>query len=283
MKRILLAAMVAAALPVAANASVYRPVYGNPNSVQHQILQAGMDIQDFEVEGADRFDVEGDADTVGGAVTHWEAMAIEGERYEARYQKAWRPFEGQRARALVDVPVNVLAFNGDNATSVSLSLGLEVPVTTNWSLTPRVVASKTWSPTSMGGDGDLYGASVTSRFRLAQVGRGDLVIGNMIAYTKASDAFSEGENWAFRNGIAYQFPIKTLVFGRQASARVSYTHTQLEGDPVTYEQTHEVAANFGVRLREVEAKNKFEVLRIGILYTWIDDYDATTLTVGYRF
>lgn len=298
MKKILLAAVMAAALPLAAHASPYNPTAGNPNSIQYSLLQSGLDLDSFDVVGAgddsaaaaddddddgSRFDVDGDADTIGFAGTHWESGGFDGERYEARYQKAWRPMEGRRSRLVLDLPVSMVAVDGETATSAAVSLGVEMPVSANWTLTPRAFVAHTWAGGYFGGDGDLYGASLASRFRLAQVGRGDLVLGNLVGYTKSDDGMGETENWVFRNGAAYQFPLKGLVFGRQASARFSYTHTLLEGDPVSFEEINEISANLGVRLREANFRNRFELLRIGLLHTFADDFNATTLTVGYRF
>ena len=299
MKHILVAAAASAAvlaLPLAAHASSYLPTQGSPNSIQHQLLQTGLDIQEFDDFGGDvaadsadddededGFDLDGDSDTIGVTATHWDASGIEGQRYEGRYQKAWRAFEGNRSRILVDVPVNVLAVDGNYAKSAALSVGLEVPVTSRWTLTPRVSAAKSWAGTYFGGDGSLYGASLSSRFHVAQLGRGDLVLGGLVGFTKSDDANGELEHSALRGGAAYQFPLKSLVFGRQASARLSYTRTQIGGDPVAIETSNEIAANLGVRLRESSTRNKFELLRIGVLHTFADDFQATTLTVGYRF
>lgn len=291
MKRILLATAVAAALPMAAQASVYLPTQGNPNSIQHEVFQVSLDLQDFDsdvgeadaADGDGGFDISGDADTIGVAVTHWDSMGIDGERYEGRYQKAWRPMEGSRARLLIDVPVNVISVDGEAATSAAISVGLEIPITPRWTVTPRAAAAKSWADAYFGGDGTLYEASVSSKFQVAKLGRGDLVIGSMLGVTKSDDINGELDHWVYRGGVAYQFPLKTLVFGRQASARLSYTRTQLEGDPVTIDVTNEVAANLGVRMRESATRNKFELLRFGVLYTFADDYSATTLTLGYRF
>ena len=122
---------------------------------------------------------------------------------------------------------------------------------------------------------------MSSRYRFPQIGRGDLVLGNAVIYT--GESLNGTQNVAFRNGIAYQFPIKSLMFGRQTSIRFSYTNTYIAGDAVAFDLVHEFAVNFGVRLREQDIRNRFEALRIGLLYTHADNYDAGTVTLGYRF
>ncbi len=304
MKRLLLAVAAAMLLPMAAHAqsygnSFYHAEYGGPNSLQHQIDRSGLNLEDFDVEGPDRFTEAGDADTVGGAATYWNGGGNDGERFEGRYQKAWRPFEGSRTRLVVDVPVDVMTFNPGfgigQVQSVlgSVSVGAEIPVNPNWSLTPRF-AYGLQGGSDFFGNGEMVSASVTSRYRIPDVGRGEIIIGNMVGYTETintgivSQPFfrfgGSSENWAFRDGIAYQFPLNYRMFGRQTSMRISYVNTHLTGDPVAEDDLNEVALSVGVRMRETELRNKFEALRLGVLYTFsTDGYNAGTLTLGYRF
>ena len=261
----------------------YSHVADGPNSIQFQSYRAALDLASIDVEGADRFSITGDADTVGGAGTYFDSTGVDGERVEGKYEKRWRPFEGQRTRALIDLPVQATVLNGsgDVAGGALLSGGLEIPVQPNWSISPRAAFGGAAGSDAFGDDGVTGTVSATSRYRFPQVGRGDLVLGNMIAYT--GDSALGRNNVVFRNGIAYQWPLKQMMFGRQVSVRASYVNTYIAGDAVGIDLYHEVALNFGVRLREQDIRNKFEALRFGILYTNASDYNAVTLTVGYRF
>jgi hypothetical protein len=298
MKRLIFAVVAALfLLPALAHAQApYEPIYGSTNSAQFRFFSTALDMASVQAEGADRFTEQGDADVIGGAFTHWEAPLQAGNRYEVHYQKAWRPFEGQRTRALVDAPVDVITFKGDAETTAVLSGGLETPVNDNWSLTGRAAYGAAWVPNSLGVDGGIALASLGSRYRFPQIGRGDLVLGNMISYshtvngflTRKDPFYGATQNWTYRNGLAYQFPIKTMVMGRQASARFSYTYTYVAGDQVAQRGYNEIAMNFGVRNRESTAKNKFDLLRFGFLFNWGQNIGGQpikegTLTVGYRF
>lgn len=283
MKRILLAAAALLAAPVLAHAAPYLPIEGSPNSIQTQILRGALNLDDVDVEGAARFSPEGDADVIGGAFTYWDGGPLDGERYEARYQKAWRPFEGQRSRALVDVPINAITNEGHTEWTGALSAGLEMAVSDNWSITPRVAVGVAEDDSWFGGGGEVYIATLGSRYRFPQVGRGDLVMGNLIGVSHSDDDYGGTDDIIFRNGLAYQFPLKTQLFGRSASARFSVTHTALEGDPTFIDSYFEFAASLGVRNREANLRNRFELLRIGVIYTRADDYDSGTVTFGYRF
>jgi hypothetical protein len=314
MKKIIPAIAAIALLPGAAWAQTqgggYYPTYGSPNSIQFQAVKTALDLEDIQPEGTDRMGPEGDSDTVGGAVTYWGVPGQNGERYDAHYQHARRVFEGSRARLVIDVPINVLhagdvsyhfgalsgTIKGATAVLGTANVGLEVPVKPNWLITPRISYGVAAAGDYFGGNGELVTGSLTSRYQIKQVGRGDLVIGDSVAYTRSvklltqQNFFAPTVNWVFRNGLAYQLPLKARIFGRQSSLRASYVFTISTKDPAFYKKEHEVGVSIGVRTREAEQKNGFEQMRIGLLYTHSESafapysgYDSGTLTLGYRF
>lgn len=278
------------------------PRYGSPNSMQFQAVSTSLDLAslDPDADAAGGFEPEGDADTIGGAFTYFDAGKQDGERYEGRYQHASRLGEGTRARLLIDLPVAVLHAGQGGGTAVygTLNGGVELPVKPNWLITPRLAYSNLQAGKDYFYDGELATASVTSRYKIGQLGRGDLTIGNMLAYSHTVDTFlarqpgyAGADFFTLRNGLAYQLPLKNRMFGRQTSVRASYVFTYTTGEPgLAFRQIHEFGINIGVRTREAEQKNRFEQMRIGLLYTHGKNefsgqasYDAATLTLGYRF
>lgn len=262
----------------------YEGLNGGPNSAQFQAIRSSLDLAEIQDEGDARFDldVEGDADTIGYAGTYFDAPGVDGWKHEVRYARSFRPIEGSRTRAVITIPVQAVVVNDKTNLIGTLAAGMEHPVTSGWSLSPRVSISGSTGSDFFGGDGYVGTASLGSRYRFPQIGRGDLVLGNLIAFTAESE--NDTQNVVFRNGLAYQFPLQQRIFGRQSTMRASYVNTQIEGDPVGIDSYHEVAVNLGVRLREGEARNKFELLRFGFIYTRADsDYQSGTFTVGYRF
>lgn len=303
MKKIVIAAAVASLVPGTAFATPFYASIGSPNSLQHVAVTTALNLNDLDYdENLDTpgFDMEGDADTIGGALTYWGSDGVEGQRYELRYQKALRPFEGNRARVLIDPVLNVLHVNdGKTAVLGTLSTGVEIPVQPNWTITPRVAFGASDNDGSFGASSEVLTLSATSRYKIAQVGRGDLTIGNMVGWSTTTNigigkdpgVYFKEDVWAFRNGVAYQLPFKGRLFGgRQGSIRASYTWTKLTGDPQSYEDVHEAAVSVGIRTREAEQRSGSEQLRIGLIYTHGTnrfshdfDFDAVTLTIGYRF
>jgi hypothetical protein len=306
MKKLVLLIAAMALVPGLARAQAYYPTYGSPNSLQFQAVKSALDLDSIEPEGEARFGPEGDADTIGGALTYWGVSGQNGQRYEARYQHARRVFKGSRARLVIDAPfavshagTSVSAFGSEpGATAVlgTINVGLEVPVMPNWLITPRVAYGVALASDYFGGNGELASASLTSRYQIRHVGRGDVVIGNAVTYTHSDKlltrqpGFFPAVNWVFRNGLAYQLPLKSRMFGRQSSLRASYVFTVTTLNEVPYKHEHEVGLSMGVRTREAEQKNGFEQLRMGLLYTHSHEgfvphggYDSITATFGYRF
>ncbi|WP_420382303.1 hypothetical protein [Novosphingobium sp.] len=284
----------------------YNPTEGSPNSLQFQAVRDSLNMLDVEAEGEDRGEPDGDSDTIGGTLTRWGIQNQNGERYDLHYQHAQRVFEGSRARLIIDAPINILhpdtvhalgySFPGATAVSGTLNVGLELPAQPNWLITPRVSYGVALAGSYFGGNGELGTGSLTSRYQIRHVGRGEIIIGDMVAYTHSTKLLTSQKfyfpviNWVFRNGIAYQLPLKSRMFGRQTSLRASYVFTIATKDPLFFKKTHELGFSMGVRAREAEQKSRFEQLRVGILYTRASDqyvstdhYHAISLTLGYRF
>jgi hypothetical protein len=252
------------------------------NSLQYTSARAAMDLSTVDIEGPDRFSQD-DSDTIGGTAAYWKGSGSDGETLEGRYQHSWRPFEGQRTIARVNVWGSALNDNSVNKQAVTgtLSGGLEFQATPNWSITPRVSVGAAGGSDFFGGDGALGSLSVASRYRFPQVGRGDLVLGNLLSVT--DDTQSHSAAVISRNGLAYQFPIKQQMFGRQMSARLSYVNTYVDGSDIGLNDYHEFAINFGVRNREQTVRSPIDLLRFGVLWTHANDYDSGTFTLGFRF
>lgn len=292
------------------------PSYGGPNSMQTQIASVGLDLATIAPEGPALYTPEGDSDTVGIAATLGKAGLQQLERYDLHYQHARRIGEGTRARFLLDVPVSLLhadrftvssvlagvpasfSLGGHSAGWGTVSAGIELPVTRNFQITPRVNYSNLQTDAYFNHGGERLGSSVTARWRLPQVGRGDLVLGAMVGYVHSLKTFLSNQPfydsqdfWIWRGGIAYQLPLKSRMFGRQASMRASYVFTYNTGQPyMPYKKTHELALNLGIRTREAEQKTRYEQWRVGLIFTHTDNeftsaagYNAGTLTLGYRF
>lgn len=256
------------------------------------------------------FDASGDTSVLGGSATQWSVANEDGQRAELKYARGFQLSEGSRTRLTITVPMNYVrvgsakggiagAHGGLSAFSTGIAVGVSVPVSANWWLTPRVSYTMTQASDAIGGDGELVAATVSSNVRFAGFGRGELTMGNMVGYTQTvriglagqdkADYFKQQNFW-FRNGLAYQLPLKSRMFGRDTSVRASYTFTLGTKDQLSYRKIHEGAISFGLRMRETEQRTDADLLRVGLMYTHASndilkkaDYDSVSAFIGYRF
>ena len=91
------------------------------------------------------------------------------------------------------------------------------------------------------------------------------------------------KNVVFRNGLAYELPLKAQVLGRGASVRASYTFTAFTGDKLYADTFHEGTLSFGVRAREGEARNGYDLYRININGVKAKGYSSISAGLGFRF
>jgi hypothetical protein len=291
-------------LPITVNTST--PVQtscGSPASSNFTSVADALDLHFNFESGAD-------SDTVGLTGSYWQAGGDSGQRLDVQFQHGMHIAAGRRARVVIGVPLHLFrveaassapagGHGGMTSFTGGINVGVEVPVARDWWLTPRVAYGVTAASHELGGASEQAAVTLASNVRLRVGGRGELTVGNLVGYTKAirtgitgqSDADYFGqENLWLRNGVAYQLPLKHMVFGRQASLRGSYTFTQGLLDALAFTQTHEVAVSLGFRTREAVQRTADDLFRVGLLYTHARndvashaDYDAITLTVGFRF
>lgn len=272
------------------------PLAGNPNSVQGGLVRASLDMSssDSAIEQA----ANGGANTAGdpwimGA--NYSGGSSDGGRYDfmrvdGRISRSFRLSEGGRALLKFDMPISYSEVNGARAANAQFGVGVEFPlIAQRWSLEPRLGYGITASD-QLGSLGHMISTTVASRFVLGGLGRGKLVIGNMVGYTSTMSTGFTGyninpglKNWAFRNGVAYDLPLKFRGFGRNASARASYTLTNYAGDKLYYNQFHEMTLSLGIRGREESARNARDLIRLNLGLIKAGNYTSWSAGLGFRF
>lgn len=279
------------------------PLVGNPFSAQGQLTRAALDL-DSPSETLDETNNRNgqgrgrEPDTsgwmVGGRAGHLSAGSSEAQFVDGLFERGYRVREGSRMRFKVSVPVSYIDYGsnrgGDGGRTATLGLRttLEVPlIDGRWVIEPSASAAAFYSSNEVS-SGALYLVGLSSRYKLAPVGRGHIIIGNAITHSsslhiEAGDfATPKIQNTAFRNGVAYQVPYGRFM-GRQGTVRASYTYTHLIGDDVFVDQYHEVSLSYGVGSREASVKQIGETLRFGVNGAFGHDFTAVSLTAGYRF
>lgn len=272
------------------------PLAGNPSSLQSTLARSALDLTNGDslieesASGEGGANTSGDPWIVGGAFTTGSAGRFDISRLDGRIQRGFRVFEGNRALLKFELPFNYTRISGAKAYSAQLGVGLEMPlIDQRWSLEPRVSYGLVYSGDA-GAAGHILQGSVTSRYVISGVGRGRIVIGNMVGYSRTLDPPGTDaninpdlKNVVFRNGLAYDLPIKGLVGGRSTSVRASYGFTAFVGDDLRNNSFHEATLSFGLRGREESTRAMRDLIRLNLSTVQAKGYQTYTVGLGFRF
>lgn len=271
--------------------SAVDPLAGNPFSLMSNMARSALDLTDGDslVEQDDRVNSSGDPWIIGASYSGGSADRFNISRIDARIAKSWRIFEGNRARLKLDIPFNYTTVQGAAAYTGQLGVGLEFPLIERvWSVEPRVGYGVTFSE-DQGSAGHILQATVTSRVAVNGVGRGRIIIGNMAGYATTlstpgdTNLNPEFKKFVFRNGLAYDLPLKMRLANRGASIRGSYTLTNFSGERLYNNSFHEIAVSFGLRGREDSPRALRDVFRVNLTTIQAGGFTAYTAGIGFKF
>ncbi|MGJ3627489.1 hypothetical protein AB5I41_11930 [Sphingomonas sp. MMS24-JH45] len=124
------------------------PLAGDPASLQSALARSSLDLTAgdslIEEMGPDRMtgaNAAGDPWIIGATAGFGNAGRFDVTKIDARIARGFRVFEGGRARLKFDLPISYTRINGTPAYSAQLGLGLELPVSPNFSIEPRVAST----------------------------------------------------------------------------------------------------------------------------------------------
>lgn len=269
------------------------PLAGNPNSLQSTLARSALDLSSgdsaIEEAGVDGANSAGDPWIIGASVGFGSAGRFDLTRIDARIARGFRVFEGGRGRLKLDVPFNYTSINGAAVFGGQIGLGLEVPVTPNFSLEPRASYGVTGS-VDAGQVGHIAQGTVAARYVIYGLGRGRVVLGAMGGYSQTlGTPFTELDldpglkNGVFRGGIAYDTPLSMRIGGRLTGVRGSYSYTRYTGDKLFNNNFHEATLSFGLRTREEQVRGSRDLVRFNVGTIQADNFQQYTLGLGFRF
>lgn len=272
------------------------PIVGSPQSLQHQTVEQALDLSEPLIGGGlfPQTGVQSGVEDIpwglGGRIGIVDRSGTVGTQFDLRLSRMFRLHESSRALLIVDLPVSYFHASGNRLLRVSTSVAVRLPLARNWAVEPRIgygyVAGEQGRLS-----GQVASASVTSLLHLQDpMGRGAFTLGNMLGYTKVTALKMFGtsidartENLVLRNALAYELPIVRRTGARQMSVRGSYTLTSFQGDQLHAKTYHDVTVSMGVRARNLDVRNGFEMLRIGVNGVKARDYRAAHIVLGARF
>jgi hypothetical protein len=270
-------------LQAAVRETAIDPVAGNPDSLMSLMGEADFAQGTDALGGAAGsgapnllgFSVEGGRGTASGG---YDQNRVSGT-FSYRFN-----FEESNAAVLVDLPVNWVRSGKSDSLSGSLGLGVRLPVTDRWSITPAVRAGVAGS-IDLGAAAVVYSGSVTSDFRWDWNGW-HFGLGNMAGLYRATgvsvgdyDIDYDLTNVILRNGISVS---RDLTEG-PAPLRVTaaFTDSRYLGDDLYVKGFDEIAVSFSKATDN--GRFSFDRVELGAAYGFGDDYQRIMGKLKIRF
>jgi hypothetical protein len=270
-------------LQAAVRETAVDPVAGNPDS-----LMSLMGAADF-AKGTDSLGHAG-----GEGSPNLFSFSVDGGRGSAPggYQQdrlsgtfSYRMnFEGTDTAVLLDLPVNWVRTGGSDSVSGSLGIGVRVPLTNWWSVTPSVRAGVAGS-VDIGAAALVFSGSVTSDIRW-NWGGWYFGLGNMAGVYRATgvsagdyDIDYDLNNVLLRNGISVSHDLTEGPAPVRATA--AFTDSRYLGDDLFVKHFDEVSLSFSKGASA--GRFGFDRVELGVAYGFGDGYERIMGRLKIRF
>ncbi len=283
-----------------ARVSPVDPTAGNPNSLQSTLVKNAFDtgVSGTTVErvasGTTR---SARKNLIGLGVSGgtFKAGAYNGSNITLPLSYAIEFGEGSRPKQLqLNLPLTYIQVEGADVFTTSPGVALTLPVGDAWSVTPAVTYGITGS-VDVGSVGQMIGGTFTSRYefmsRTLAVEDMKVVLGNMIGYVStlkfSMDDFEYDPgivNTVYKNGLSIESPLKWRVFDEELLLQLAYAHTYFSGTKLFLNQYHEAALSVASGwVPDWISSDFISDLRLGVTYTFGEDYSSLTGNLGYSF
>jgi hypothetical protein len=265
------------------------PLVGSFGSLQSQMIDGGLNLADPVPATDPQLALDTSEWGAGLRVGRVETGDRSGVQVDGIVNKSWRIAGGNRTLVTLEVPFSYRDLSGQRQFRIHGALSLTLPLRKWWSLTPRVAYGYA-NAIDQQIKGQMLSATLTNAFFLDHIGRGSLTLATLVGYSRVMQMdyldlpiATRTSNYAFRNGLAYEYPLGERLFGRRASLRTSYAFTVYGGDDLYGRWMHEFTASLGVRRRGSDVRNRFETFRVGLIGRVARNANSEHLFVGVRF
>lgn len=269
------------------------PVAGNPASLMSTMVQSDFSLGS-PIGGGSRLsigtreDEDGRRGVLGLAARFNRFTADDRTIQSFTLPLSYSVPVGGGGRALLfDLPLTAADTDGAMSYATSLGIGLKVPVTDRWTLTPVARIGATGS-VDLGALAAIYSASLTSNYEFG-AGGWTFDLGNSVAYlsttpidTGDTDFNYDLQNTVIRNGLGARRAASFPILGQRGEWQLGVVNTQFLGDDLFVTSSTE----FSLSLATQKLRNAvlFEQLALGVTYIVTDtDYTGFSLNFGYRF
>ncbi|WP_069299212.1 hypothetical protein [Neptunicoccus sediminis] len=265
------------------------PVAGNPVSLMARMADAsfssGTDVGPSPLTGGSR--------ARGTASYNHLGISLQTGRYTGPGFSAnvtslplsfAMPLDDPRWAVKIHAPLSFSTINGQDYVSGSVGVGLRMPVTANWTLTPelRVGALR---DTSRGLTTRLANASLVSNYRMDLRNGYGLVFGSALTYSETLGSGNGGydlANTINKNGVELSGPMERSLYGLPTTWQFSLVHTKVGGSPTYIDEWTDVSLSLGT----IGSKNgvTWDSVRVGLTYTHANrGVRGLNINFGYEF
>ena len=262
------------------------PVAGNPGSLMSQM--GGADFNNgTDLGGGNSIQAMRSSQNsfgIGLRFGNYSTSDYDQQVYCLPLTYTYRFNSDPQKRILFDLPIVYSDVEGSRAYSTSLGMGFRLPVTREWGLTPGVRIGALGS-IDMGSAAIIYSASLTSNYNLRWKNY-IFTMGNMFAYY-TTESINAGDyeidydltNTMLKNGLGVEGPLRMKLWGKPTSWQFSVANTAFSGDELYIDNYFDFSLSFGTRA----TKGLWNYLRMGVTYTYCDEYDGFQINFGYSF
>jgi len=264
------------------------PLAGNPTSLMSQMVG-----RDFSVAfGGENGSVltpgqRGGEVGLGLAFSHFTQGGVPVDSYTLPLSYSYRFDRDPRYVLTVEAPISYSSVGNAQAGAISLGVSLSIPVSDQWTVTPKISTGAEAS-IDLASAGALVAGSVTSSYRFKVAGI-DFVLGDMAGVAQ-SLPLSFGQysvspnltNEYFKNGIMVARPLSLMgiqvPFLERAEAQAWVTDTRFFGSKLYDDSYQEVGVSVG---KPIALVGRF--VRLGLSYFHSHHSDGGMANFGYSF
>lgn len=195
-------------------------------------------------------------------------------------------FEDPRYALTFDLPLTYMDTEGTQSGVGSFGVSMRVPAADNWYLSPSIRIGATGSE-DLGAAALMYSADITSLYNIYTDDL-KISIGNGLGYYKTAE-LSFGDttinydltNQALKNGVSVEGSAGFTLLGRPTSWQAYLVDTYMFGDKLYIDHYDELGVVVGSR-ESMDGQN-WDALKLGLSWTFGDNYNAFKMNFGYRF
>lgn len=267
------------------------PVAGNPSSLQGMIISQDFAAAGFGLGNSSVGSAVATAQDrqnrmeIGIRAGTFTTGEFSGQSYTLPLSWTMR-MDDPRYQLQIRLPLTYTTTEGAESYAANLGIGFQFPLSDNWYLTPQVSYGATGS-IDQGSVGQLGAGTLTSRYEI-DFDSAKLTIANMIGYMQAIP-LSAGDfrydpdlkNTITKNGLMVELPVGMELLGRGTSLQAAGAVTHLMGDDLYLNTYYDLSLTFGTR--NSGSSSLIDMLRLGVAYTFGDDYNSVTASLGYQF